>query len=102
METIKPLGRRILVEVLPVETDLRNPLGLKIIDRKRHFDHVTRTGIVYAVGPLVEDVAIGEKVLFKGSAGRTLDGDPLDLDNPVKGEKMRWLYESEVLAVEVN
>ena len=92
---IKPRGKKILVEMIDAMQTVHNPLGLTLIDQKKHWEHKSRRGRVIAVGPKVREVGLGEVVIMPGSAGRTLDG--LDV---AYGENYRWLEEREIAAVE--
>lgn len=93
------------VEMIPASKDLKNALGLQLVDKKVHWNHATRRGIVRDMNANVKvDVKLGDVVVFKGSAGFTLDGDIIDDDfqefGENKGESFRWLKESEILAVD--
>lgn len=98
------------VEVVPATADheaLMGPalkkLGLKTFDKKKHYDHVVRRGIVRDLNPDIRtEVKIGDLVLFEGAAGFTMDGDLIDegLDEYGKGEGHRWLKHRELLAIE--
>lgn len=98
------------VEMIPVARDhehLMGPAlkaaGLTTVDKKKHWDHGVRRGIVRDINPGVRtEVTLGDIVLFEGSAGFTMDGDLLDegLDEYGKGEGHRWLKEKELMAIE--
>lgn len=100
--------RRILVKMLPVKGDYHNPLGLEILDQKKHWNHQFRRGRVVAFDPVimwhVPDLMLGDVVVFNGSAGFTLDGDVMDDDDkyedPLKGENFRWLHWKEIDAID--
>jgi len=96
---IKPRGSRVLVKMIDAINDLDNKLCLTLVDKKKHFAHVTRRGTVQAVGPDVRLVSAGDVVVIRGDAGFTLDGDP-EVERPEYGENYRWLKEEECLAVE--
>lgn len=106
--------RRVLVKMISVQDDhieMMGPAlrtaGLVTIDRKKHWDHVSRRGIVQAIDPRIEtEVEIGDVVIFNGAAGFTLDGDVLDqdfddLDQKVRGEGYRWLRAKEIEAIDL-
>jgi len=90
----------ILVELIDRYADEKNPLGLTLVDTQKHFEGKVRRGKVMLTAGHMESVKPGDVVLFKATAGFTLDGDPVDPTNPLKGEKMRFLKEHECIAVE--
>ena len=108
---VRPLNR-ILVKMVSVTEDHRHlmgsvlkGLGISTVDRNKHFEHLSRRGIVSAIPEGMQtEFRIGDVVLFKGYAGFTLDGDVMDegLDDhePLKGEGYRWLKASEVEAID--
>lgn len=98
--TIRPMPKRILAEMLPPHDGERNLLGLTLVDTRKHFEHTSRKAKVLAVGRSVRQIHAGDVVVVKGSAGFTLDAEPVD-ESGVKGNEFRWLYERECLAKEV-
>lgn len=79
---LRVLRNRLIVERIKPETT-KNVLYLPA-------DDVVSTGIVKSVGRLVEDIKVGDKVLYG-----TYDGDSIEVD----GEKLTVLTDCEVLAV---
>lgn len=96
---IRPTAKRILVKMLPAQDDLANPLNLTLVDQKKHFEHSTRKAVVVAAGSGTKDVKTGDRVVIRGDAGFTLDGDP-EVQRAEYGESYRWLKEHEIEAVE--
>ena len=108
---IRPI-KRVLVEMIPIQEDHRANLGptlramkIQIEDKKKHWNHSYRRGIVRAVDPSQNPgVAVGDTIIFNGAAGFTLDGDVMDeddkYDEPLKGESFRWLKAKELDAIE--
>lgn len=100
--------RRILLRMLPIREDIHNPLGLELIDKKKHWDHEFRRGVVEAMDPAlcwrVPELMLGDIVIIRGDAGFTMDGDVLDEDDkfeePLKGEGYRWMHWKEILAID--
>ena len=96
------------MRILPIAGDYHNPMGLTLMDKKKHWDHQFRRGVVEAIDPVISwripDVLLGDVIVFKGSAGFTLDGDIMDeedkYDEPLKGEGYRWLKWKEIEAVD--
>lgn len=98
---VRPLNKwPVLVEMIPRYADALNPLGLTWVDRKKHFEGDVRWGRVVRLADGVSWLSVGDVVVFKASAGFTLDGDVMDPEHPLKGETFRWLRQSECLAVE--
>ena len=98
---IKAARGRILVRIKPAIEDIKNPLGLTLVDKKKHFEHSSRRGSVESVGAGVHGVVVGDVVIFRGDAGFTMDGDPEVGERQGYGEnEYRWLKEHELLAVE--
>lgn len=101
---IKASRGRILVKLLSVYDGEFNKLNLTIIEKKKHFEHVSRRGVVESVGKSVYGVSVGDVVVFRGDAGFSLDGDP-EVDNEIYGKGStngtcyRWLKESDCLAI---
>lgn len=89
-----------MVEVFPRYQDAVNPLKLTLVDKQKHFEGKIRKGKVIATGPDVSEVRVGDVVVFEACDGFTLDGDPMDAANPLKGESFRWLKQREIMAVE--
>jgi len=94
--------------MLDIREDYHNPLGLNLINKKKHWDYSFRRGQIVAFDPSilwrVPDLMIGDVVVFSGSAGFTMDGDVMDeddkYDEPLKGESYRWLHWKEVDAID--
>ena len=92
------------MKLLPVYDGEFNKLNLTIIDKKKHYDHVSRRGVVESVGVGVYGVSVGDVVVFRGDAGFSLDGDP-EVENEIYGKGSangtfyRWLKESDCIAV---
>jgi hypothetical protein len=109
LEKVKP-RRRILVKMLPVTEDYYNPHGLILQDKKKHWNHEFRRGVIVRmdddVAWHIPEVHVGDTVVFNGAAGFTLDGDIMDdedkYDEPLKGEGFRWLKWKELEAVQVK
>lgn len=111
--SVWPLGR-IMVKMIPIQDDHQmnmgptlKRIGIKIEDRKKHWDHSYRRGLVEALDPAVRtEIEVGDTVIFNGAAGFTLDGDIMDDDDkydaPLKGEGFRWLKAKEIDAIEVK
>ena len=91
---------RILVKKLPRYSGLENKLNLKLVDGKKHYDGVRR-GVVESVGAGVQDVSVGDVVVFRGDAGFTFDYDP-DSELQDAENSYHWLREPDCLAVEEN
>jgi len=106
---VKP-RRRVLIKMLPIKDDYHNPLGLKLIDQKKHWNHAFRRGVVEAIDPVIAwripEVTVGSVVIINGAAGFTLDGDIMDdddkYDDPLKGESWRWCKWKEIEAIETK
>lgn len=109
---VYPLGR-LMIRMIAIESDHQSnlgptlkKLGMKIEDKKKHWNHDYRRGVVEAVDPNIRtEVSVGDTVVFNGAAGFTLDGDVMDEDDkydaPMKGESFRWLKAKEVDAIEL-
>lgn len=87
------------MKMLPAQDDLSNKLQLTLVDQKKHFEHATRRAVVVAVGRTTREVRMGDRIVIRGDAGFTLDGDP-EVERPEYGESYRWLKEHEIDAVE--
>ena len=96
---IQAARNRILVKVIGRYDDLKNPLGLNLVDQQKHWQGTARRGEIISVGPGVTDVSPGEIVVYRADAGFSLDGDP-ELQNEVFGEAHRWLKIEDCMAVE--
>lgn len=96
---IKACRGRILVKLLSVYDGQPNPLNLTIVDKKKHYDHTSRRGVVESLGAGVHGIGLGDVVVFRGDAGFSLDGDP-EFDRPEYGTEYRWLKESDCMAIE--
>ena len=67
---IKMLGKRVLIE--EVVEDIKSESGIILGDTK---NSAQRTGRVISVGASVEEVSLGDKVLFDGHRVAPLDFD---------------------------
>lgn len=94
--------------MLPISDDYYNPLGLALIDKKKHWSHAFRRGVVEAMDPAicwrVPELLLGDVVVIRGDAGFTLDGDIMDEDDkydaPLKGEGWRWCKWKDIEAID--
>lgn len=84
--TIKPLGNRILVKRLNADEITRGGIIIPETAKER-----PKEGLIVAVGDTVlDEVAIGDVILFEDFAG-----DPLDVD----GAPHLLMFEDEMIAV---
>ena len=99
--SVKPLPYRVLVELLPAYSELKNPLNLDLsvaAEKKKHFDHIVRRGKVIAVGRGVYDVQEGDLVIFQGYAGTSFGRNHKGKFND--GTNYRSLSVQEILCIE--
>jgi chaperonin GroES len=68
---LKPIGERVIVEVVEIEETTASGLVLPDSARKPHTG-----GTVVAVGSKVEEVSVGDQVIFFPMAGTQIDGYP--------------------------
>lgn len=92
---MKPLGARVLVKMIPSTDEIENKLNLALVDKKKHWDHKSRRGLILAVGPDVFRVDVGEVVIMHGSAGKTFGEYDKAFD-----ESYRLIKQSECEAVD--
>ena len=62
---IKPIGNRILIELLKVEEKTKS--GILLPNNSNSAP--SNTGIVIAIGKISEDIKVGDKVFFKPHLG---------------------------------
>lgn len=89
----------VLVEMVDRFDGVPNPLGLALVDRKKHWEGGVRKGRVVNLASWVKDVKLGDVVFFDADSGKTLDYDPESKD-VVDESKYRFLKVKECLAVE--
>ena len=70
---IRPLGKRVVVELLQKESVTPGGIVLTRVDS----DEVTR-GLVLAVGPEVVDISVGDVILANWNKGQKMKVEDLD------------------------
>jgi len=70
---IRPLGKRVVVELMEKETVTPGGILLTRVDS----DEVTR-GLVLAVGPEVVDISVGDVILANWNKGQKMKVEDLD------------------------
>lgn len=93
---LKPLGNKIVVQLLPRYNAVESRLGLTLVDNQKHYQGV-RWGEVKAVSDKVYSVKVGDVVVFPGDRGTSFGMDSGSINN---GTEWRHLAVSEILAVE--
>lgn len=96
---IRANGDRVLVKLLPAYDGISGKLGLTIIDKRKHFAHTVRRGVIESIGRRIDGISVGDVVVFCGDAGFSLDGDA-GVEGEEFGEGYRWLRWKECLGVE--
>lgn len=91
MRTYKPLGQRIIVEILPFEE--KKSAGGLIVETDQHqaFQAKRLRGKVLKVGPKASSVNEGDVIIFEDFAGVPLDFTKVDIV---------WMEEDQVVAIE--
>lgn len=90
LEQVKPIGHKVLIELLPLYSSERARTELELVSLKKHWDYPTRNAAVLAVGPKVLSVFKGDVVVIAGGEGKFID-DP---------EKIGYQKEARYLAID--
>lgn len=92
LNKIKPLGRKVVVKLLP----LYKGHQLVIASAARHYEQV-RMAEVLGVGNRVQEVRVGDEVMFEGHVGKWID-DPAKIGYQTE-PLYRAVDEDDILAV---
>ncbi len=77
---IKPLGDNLII--IKDQTEEKSQTGLVI---RTNREDETQTGIVEAVGPAVEDVEVGDSVVYASFSGKEIGGKLIISVNDIMG-----------------
>jgi hypothetical protein len=91
---IKLRNRHIIVKLLPLP---ELPLNLIAVDVGKTWAKDQLEALVTHVGPDVDEIGVGDKVLIAGAAGRWIDAGVVDSAD--RDSTYRFLGESDILGV---